>query len=413
MQRYLYFGRAVASAILFLALSAAAQGQAYRLKELFVPQLTQFTRQHVGVVQSFDLSPDGRTIAVEFGTQERDKTNGSWVALWDVDRERLIGATQIDSDIPNIVWYRHEIRFAPDGHVLLALTGPRLVALSFPGLKILYAFEDRVHPENAQNQMFLEGFSTAANRLAILEQYDHNSGHRPSLEVKIADLESGKVLSRWNKRGLSESIALSPDASLLALTINPGRLKNIPAGEDNIFIVMPNTGKVVGAFSSGYSAGNAEFLDGNATLMTVPTNNMLDPKDAVRLWDVKTGQLKQQLAYPQYGLRGSVSASADRRLLAVVTFWLNPTDVKLDRDNPRGGSRLLLWTLPNGKLVYTSGKLGQEYDFGGLPMNLSWGGAWGGEPPVLVRMSAAGDRLAFGGELISVNTVSQGSRSVR
>lgn len=415
MQRYLYFGCAATFAVLLFTISVSAQGQVYRLNEIFVPQLSQFTQQHPGVVHSFDMSPDGKTIAVEFGTQEREKTSGSgtWVTLWDVDGKKLIGTKQIDSDIPNIVWYRHKIRFAPNGHMLVALTGPRLVVMSFPDLKILYAFEERVQPENAQNQMFLEGFSTAANRLAILEQYDHNSGHSPSLELKIADLENGKVLSRWSKSGLSESIAFSPDASLLALTINPGPLKKIPAGVDNIFIVMPGAGEVVGAINSGYAAGNSEFLGGDAILVTVATNSMLDPQDAIKVWDVKTRQPKQQLAYPQYGLRRGVSASADGKVIAVAAFWLNPTDVRLDRDNPRGGSRLMLWTLPNGNLVYTSDKLGQEYNFGGLPMNLSWGGAWGGEPPVLVRVSASGDRLAFGGALISVNAVSQENMSIK
>jgi len=416
MQRYLHFGSVAAAALLLLGAGVIAQSQGYNLREIFVPQTSQFTQQHPGVIQSFDLSPDGKTLAVEFGVPESDKTvggwktAGSWVALWDVDKESLIGTKQIDLDIPHIVWYRQQIRFASDGHMILVLTGPRLVALSFPDLKILYAFEERVQPEDAQRQMFLEGFSAAANRLAILKQYDHNSGHSPSLEVKVTDLETGKVLSRWSRSDLCESIALSPDASLLALTINPGpwaTKKKIPAGENNVFIVRPDSGEVVRAFNSGYAAANSEFLGGSTTLITIPTYNMLAPEDEVELWDAKTGQLKQQLAYPKYGLRGGMSASADGKLLAVAAFWLNSTDIKLDRDNPRGGSRLLLWALPGGKPTYTSDELGQEYGLGGLPMNLLLGGAEGGQPPVLVRMSASGDRLAFGGQLISVDAVTQ------
>ena len=413
MPRYFHFVCAATFAVLFLVPNTTAQIQDYSLKKLFVPQLSQFTQQHVGVVQSFDLSPDGKTIAVEFGTQEPDKTNGSWVALWDVDSAQMIGTKQIDSDIPNIVWYRHKIRFSPDGNMLVAITGPRLVALSFPGLKALYAFEERVQPQSAQYQMLIEGFSMAANRLAILKQYDHNSGHSPSLEVKIADLRSGNVLSLWSKRGLSESIALSSDARLLALTINPGSLKDVPADDVNIFIVRTSNGEVVRAFGSGCAAGNAEFLNDDSTLLITPTYNRLDRRDAVRLWDVKTGQLRQQFTDREYGLRGGVSVSADGGLLAMATFWLNPSEVKLDRNNPQGGSRLMLWTLANGKLVYTSEKLGQQYDFGGLPMNLSWGGAWPGEPPVSVRLSAAGNRLAFGGNLISVDTISQNGESLK
>jgi hypothetical protein len=126
--------------------------------------------------------------------------------------------------------------------------------------------------------------------------------------------------------------------------------------------------------------------------------------DAVQLWDVKTGKLEQKLEYPHYGLRGGVATSSDGKLLAVAAFWLNPTDVKLDRYNSRGRARLLLWALPDGKLVYESEKLDQKYDMGGLPINMSSGFL---QPPILVRMSASGDRLAFGGRLISIDAVAQ------
>jgi len=409
MQRWYRFLKAVTVlAILSLALDARAQGPSYRLKELFVPQTSEFTQQHPGAVSSFDLSPDGKTLAVEFGTREPDKTNGAWVALWDVDRQRLIGTKQVDGDIPDLVWYMHEIRFSPDGRTLLVLTGPRLAAFSFPELKVLYNFEERVLPQNAQNQMIIEGFSMAADRLAILQQYDHNSDHDRELEVKIADLDTGKVLACWRKPGLSQSIALSPDASLLALTINPGPwgVRNILRGADNIFVLKAQSGSVVRAFSSGSAAGNAEFVSGNSTLTTMPINSDFEPEDAAMLWNLKTGQLEQKLGYPKYGVRGGMSASSDGKLLAVAAIWLNRMDIKLDRDNPRGGARLLLWSLPSGKLIYSSHEqLSQEYDLGGLPISMLLGGAWGGSPPVLVRFSASGNRLAVGGGLISVSSL--------
>lgn len=287
------------------------------------------------------------------------------------------------------------------------LTGPSLVALSFPELKVLYTFEDRVTEENVFTQMFIEGFAMAANRLAILEQISHNSDQCCALKVILADLDNGKILGQWSRPGdMSQSIALSPDGKLLALTINPGwdGPKKIAAGKSNVFIVKPETGETVRAINSRYAAGNAQFIGGGSRLMTVPTNNMMETWDAVQVWDVDSGKLEQKFGYAKYGLRGGVATSSDGKLLAMAAFWLNPTDVKLDRNNPRGGARLLLWALPDGKLVYESEKLDQKYDMGGLPINMSWGFL---SPPILVRMSAAGDRLAFGGQLISVNAVTQ------
>jgi WD40 repeat protein len=394
----------IALASLLFSLGATAPEPSYHLREIFVPQNSEFTQQHPGAINSFDLSPDGKTLAVEFGTQEPGTTSGKWVALWDVDRQRLIGTRQVDSNIPFIAWYISRIRFSPDGRKLIVLTGPRLVALSFPELKVLYTFENRVLPENAPNQMFIEGFSIASNRLAIVQQYDHNSGHTPLLEVKMADLDSGGVLARWSWPRGSYSIALSPDANLLVLAINPDRwgYRNVPTGENNVFIVRPNSGEVVGAFNSGYAVSNAEFVGGDKTLVTIPLNSHLGPDDTVKVWDIKTGQMQEKLSYPKYGLRGAISVSADGSLLAIAAFWLNFKDIRLDRDNTRGGARLMLWSLSTGKLSYTSEQLGHEYNFGGLPMDLSWGGM---TPPVLVRMSASGDRLAVGGELISVKSI--------
>jgi hypothetical protein len=276
--------------------------------------------------------------------------------------------------------------------------------LSFPEVKVLYTFENRVLPESAPNQMFIEGFSIASNRLAILGQYDHTSGHTPLLEVKIADLDSGGVLARWSWQCGSYSIALSPDANLLALAINPDRwgYRDVPAGENNVFIVRPNSGDVVRAFNSGYAVSNAEFAGSDKTLVTSPLNSDLGPDDTVKVWDIKTGEIGEKLSYPKYGLRGSISISADGSLLAIAAFWLNFKDIRFDRDNTRGGARLMLWSLSTGKLVYSSEELGQKYNFGALPMGLSWGGM---TAPVLVRMSASGDRLAVGGEFISVKSI--------
>jgi hypothetical protein len=400
----------------------------YDLKEIFVPQTSELSQPNhpLGATGAFDISPDGKTLAVEFGTKEPDKRFTDWVALWDVESQRLIATKEVEHDEPTqlyyglkarppvpgpILWQTKDIRFSPDGRELLVLTGPSLVGLSFPELKVLYSFEDRVDPVTEQSlytHMFIEGFAMAANRLAILEQISHNSPKCCSLKVKIADLHTGKLVADWTKPGLSHSIALSPDASLLALTVNPAPwgVRTIPPEANNIFILNANSGDIVQAFNSGSAAGNAQFVGGDTALITMPIYSNFEPGDAAKLWNLKTGQLDQKLGYFEYGLRGGMSLSANGELLAVAAFWLNPADVRLDRDNPRGGARILLWALPSGKLVYASENLGQEYDFGGLPLNLSWGSM---TPPILVRMSASGDRLAFGGQVISVNSVETNS----
>jgi WD40 repeat protein len=396
----------IALTFLFAVFSGDANGQisSYRLRELFVPRLSEFTQHHPGIVTGFDLSPDGSMLAVEFATREPEHTGGSWVALWDVDRKELLKSKQVDGDIPDVPWYMKKIRFSPDGQKLVVLTGPSLLTLSFPDLKTLFSTQERVRPEDSKKRMFLEGFSIAANRLAVLRQYNLNSGHNASMVVEIVDLETGERLANWSRPGLTRSIALSPDAHLLALTINPppwGVKRNIPAERANVFILNPNSGDVIRAINSNSAAGNAEFLGDGKYLITVPDLSPFEPDDSVKVWTVRGGELQGKIEYPRYGLRGDISTSRDGPLLAVASLWLNPTDVRIDRDNPRGGSLLLLSTLPGGHVVYKSRQLGREYRIGGYPPSMMIGFPW----PVLVRMSASGRRVAIGGEVISINSI--------
>lgn len=415
-----------ALAVLFLALAATGQEPRYRVQEIFVPQTSEFTQHHPGSGPGqFDLSPDGKTVAVEFVTQEPDKRFGVWVALWDVNMQRLIGSQQVEHDIPTIIsyavssrpsqpfpvpYYVAGLRFSPDGRMLFELTGPSLVALSVPELKILYSIEDRVTAENMTKQMFIEGFAMAANRLAILEQISHGAPQcfddppSCSLKVMIADLDSGRILAEWRKPGISHSIALSPDGNLLALTISPRAWGyfGVPTGTKDVFIVRPETGEVVTALSSGYVPADAEFLPEGTELVTTPFGAQNASQATVKVWNLKTGELERQLSYPKHGVRGDMSISANGKWLAAADLWINAMDLRFDRTNPRGYAHLLLWNLSSGKLVYDSGNLGPEYVIGGNPIGMIVG-QW--EPQILVRMSASGDRLAVGGKIISVRSL--------
>jgi hypothetical protein len=438
----------VALAVLWLALGAAGQEPGYGLREIFVPQTSEFTQYHPGSGPGqFDLSPDGKTVAVEFVTQEADKTFGVWVALWDVRTGQLVGEKQVERDIPTVIsqpvrpgpsvrfpdpWYMEGVRFSPDGHMLLVLTGPRLVAVSVPDLKILYAIEDRVRqgngtkgtyikdptdPQELQAALreddrtkgeYIEGFAMATDRLAILEQTSHEAvgliSLQPSLKVLIVALDGGGVLSQWTRPGLSHSIALSPDGKLLALTASPHPwgYGHVRTGENDVFVLDADSGQVVKAFSSGYVPSDAQFLPGGTELVTTPFAAKKASQATVKVWNLKTGELERQLTYPKYGVRGDTSISANGKWVAATDLWIDPMDLKFDRDNPRGYARLLLWNLSSGKLEYDSGNLGPEYVIGGSPISMTVG-EWG--PQILVRMSASGDRLAVGGKIISVRSL--------
>jgi hypothetical protein len=437
MRRVSFFALVI-GAVIFFVVSAASTQEPGGVRELFVVQNSDFTTQHPGGVESFDLSPDGKTLAVEFGTHVPDANGkygkfGVWIALWNVDTQRLVAAQQVEDDLPvygegynkglPFAKYEHNLRFSPDGRALIVLTGPRLVALSLPALKPLWALVDNpVNPDSGERQMVFTDFSVSvqADRVAVLREYIrgdlpmYNSGRVDvgSLEVIIASLSDGKVLARWGQPGHSESIALSPEGNLLALVMYPVLPGSavIPTGENNVFLLKPNTGEVVSAFNTGYEAGDAKFLPGGEALITVPADHgaqpQFYPRDVIRIWSVATRQVTRELGYPEYGVRSpsDIAISANGEWLAVADPWHNPTDIRSDRDIIRGWVRLLVWNVPTRKLVHASDDLGPSYALqSGLPRLFG--------RPVLVRMAGSGNRLAVGGELISVYSITQEQRA--
>jgi hypothetical protein len=74
----------------------------YGLSEIFVPQTSTLSDPNhpFGASVAFDLSPDGKTLAVEFGTREPDKRITDWVALWDVESQHLITTKEVEQDEP-------------------------------------------------------------------------------------------------------------------------------------------------------------------------------------------------------------------------------------------------------------------------------------------------------------------------
>lgn len=391
------------------------------------------------MVNSFDLSPDGETLAVEFGTRAPDPTRKYgkfevWVALWNVEKQHLVAVRRVEEDLPTykeerylkdtaFAWYKRQLRFSTDGHTLLVLTGPRLVALSFPELEPLWALEDPVDPDSHEAWMVFTDFSVSVqtDRVAILRQYPKGVGNivGPHLfEVLTANRHEGKVLGRWSKEGHSESIALSPDGNLvgLPLTVDELQLSEsgfVPVGKDNVLVVKADSGEEVRAFNTGPVAGDAQFLDGAKRLVTVTYDHgSSDPewylRCTVKLWNLETRKLEREFSYPRYGVRSSadMALSADGQWLAVADPWHNSADIKADRDVIRSWVRLLVWHVPTGNLIYESDDLGQDYRLHAEDAHNLFGG------PVLMRISASGNRLAVGGDLIAVYSIDKEQRQI-
>jgi WD40 repeat protein len=376
-------------------------------KELEVLQISAFTdRFPAAFVKSFDLSPDGKTVAVEFETYEGEGNRGIWIALWSLNEraelrrfERLEGPGR---DILRDNSYQFRVRFGPDGQMLFVLTGPRLVALALPTLEVSYAIEAPVPPGRRGKGPYIHDFSIAleVERIAI----HYQSGLYPdpdTLEIQILDSKTGELKVRWSRPGYFASFALSPDGSLLAAASNPIKRGLRVPDKPNAFVFDSSTGKQLRAINTGFMLRHVYFMpDGNRLLTCAGDSGFADDfkNDAIKIWDLQEGKLAQKLSYGEFGIRGQAAISASGTRLVTITEWQNPDDRRQDRDVIRGFARFLIWDLEKPKLEFISAPLQ-----GGIESPVS-------EGRFLVRLSADGKRLVVGGERISLYSVEQAVR---
>ncbi|MFQ5874393.1 MAG: WD40 repeat domain-containing protein [Dehalococcoidia bacterium] len=382
--------------LLVMAGSAWAGASEADLQEVYVVQNSEFTGQFpTGFVRSLDLSPDGKMLAVEFEVWEGEGLAGIWITLWDVDKQCLQTAKRLegpDTEVGNYPQYGYRVQFTLDGHLLLVLTGPRLVALSLPDLEVSYAIEAPAHED--PGAMFIYKFSVAAgtNRVALL--YVPHRVFGTSFDVQVADLENGKLGERWHGAGQASNIALSPDGATVAVPIVSGLARS---GENKCLLFDARSGERIRTITTLYATGDVLFLDEGTQLLTIPQYHEAPeyyPTDTVKVWNVSSGELLSEFGYGKEGMRGVVSASRDGTRLAATTTWSNPSDIRWDRDNIRGFTRFLLWETTSRKQLFVSSDLsGQMQPYVGESSDF------------LIRLSADGTRLAVGGELISVYSI--------
>lgn len=364
------------------------------LQEIYVVQNTEFSgRFPHAEVRSFDLSPDGKTVAVEFEVWEGEGLEAIWVALWDVEARRLQSAKRLegpDREVGRFSQYGYQVRFSRDGSMLFVLTGPRLVALKLPDLEEHYTVEAPAARDDIPSRLFIYKFSiaTPANRLALL--YVYHRVYSATYEVKILDSKNGEVLQRWRGAGQAVNISLSAEGKRVAVSVVSGVARS---DKNNVLIFDVSSGDLVRTLNPQYATGSLQFVGNGNQLATVARYHEVPEyyrTDTIKLWDVATGEVLKKLGYGEHGLRGALSASHNGALLAATAEWSNPSDIRWDRDDIRGFTRFLLWGLPGGKPLFISSDLPRE-----MLSIMS-------EAKFLIRLSADGTRFAVGGELISV-----------
>ncbi|MFQ5904176.1 MAG: WD40 repeat domain-containing protein [Candidatus Binatia bacterium] len=350
-------------------------------------------------IKAFDLSPDGKILAVEFEAWEGKGLTAIWVALWNTEDNGLISHKRLEGpgkDILANVQYSYDIRFTRDGRKLLVLTGPRLLTVDVNTLDTLHSISSEAPHVWPPKGLVIRNFSISRDSRILAVLYDFHASYSPSSTIRVFDFQSGRLLTEWTIEGTARSMSLSPGGKQIILSMNTviaGR--KVPLEVQNVLLVDTRTGRRLRGFNTGYLAGDAQFLPDGKQIATISANVAewrLYSEDTLKIWDAESAELLEELHYEKYGIRGTLAIAHEAPLLAVSTGWGNPTDIKLDRDVTRGFDRLQLWDISTGKLLFVSS------DLAGDPLP-----GFGG---FLTRVSASGTKVAVGGTIVHVYRIS-------
>jgi WD40 repeat protein len=233
------------------------------LWDLSAGRLLRHFPGHLNGIESLAFSPDGKRLA-SVGHDAR-------VKVWDVTTgKRLLHIRGEDT------WYR-AIAFSPDGETLLVAGSPDELILwrADTGRKVREfgtSWDER--------RMFVGAFFLPGGRMVL--SLERNTDRSRNTEVRTWDVESGNLRRSFGIGeigGRPDSLALSPDGSMLAIT-----------GSDRdsfIHLWDVTTGKRVGRFT-GHLGGAATAMAFSPDGKTLASGGR---DTTVLLWGVARGRL--------------------------------------------------------------------------------------------------------------------------
>jgi hypothetical protein len=304
------------------------------------------------VIQSFDLSPDGKTISV-LVTAGSQIEAPLWLVTEDIAAKRVIssrglgGKANVIANFPPQVLYSNNQRFlavqdsakirvfdASTLELLRTISGPS----SQPGLVPLYVLGA------SNSDVFVCAF-------APLPQPNY-SLHTTPVQLEVVDISSGKQLGEWTSEDVPQSI--SPDGDLIAVSSSQVQRGVFPL---NVFDVH---GKKVAELTAGFSFRKnvdqakplgrvkGQFVGKQEILLTPDenTDRTGHPSgDGLQLVNIKENEVEvRQTVKPQnYGPKGTIANSADHRTVLVISWYVSAWDLRHEWALPASSPDVLVF----------------------------------------------------------------------
>ena len=278
-------------------------------------------------VQSFDLSPDGKTVALLVATGFKAQAP-LWLVTEEIATKRFTAPRQIGHLTILNSNFSPQVRYTSDQQ--------HLIVQDFQTIRVFdsKSFDPvRTISSPSSGTSLLPLFITGASNKDVFvcafgsEQNLNPRFHTTAVQVEVVDVSSGAVLGEWASEDVPQSI--SPNGDLVAVSSSQAQQGVLPLS------VVDVHGQKVTELTGGYSFKDADqskplgrvigLFMGSQELLLAPDENVDSTGhhsgESLQLVSV-TGKVEQSIKPRHFGSTGELAASADQKTALALSWYV-------------------------------------------------------------------------------------------
>jgi hypothetical protein len=283
------------------------------------------------IIQSFDLSPDGKTVALLVVAGSKIGAP-LWLVTEDIATKHVSAVLELGASVFPAGGFAPQVLYASDQRYLVVQDLQTIRVFDSKSLKPLRTISPPSGKE-PQTPLFVIGASNKDIFVCAfgLEQKFNPRFHTTPVQLEIVDISSGERLGEWASEDIPQSI--SPNGDLIAISSSQTQKGILPL---NIFDAHgQKVAELTGGLSFSKDADQSKPLGrvmglfvGSQELLLTPDENIDQTGhhsgDSLQLVSVtgKQVQVQQSIKPRHYAPTGEMATSADHRTVVTLSWYV-------------------------------------------------------------------------------------------